>query len=76
MINESEILLLGISTAMYTNRLELGFMFKKGDFVYVVVDANLSDTYDPIDGVAVIAWFHTIRLATCEEQVAYEVMRS
>lgn len=62
---------------MYIDRLELGFMFKKNDFVYVVMDANLPDHDDSADGIAIVTcWYHTVRLATKEEQITYEVMRS
>ena len=76
MINESEILFIGLSVAIYTSRLEPGFIFRKDDFTYVITDANLSDTCKSIDGVAIIVWFHKIRLATHEEKIIYEVMRT
>lgn len=76
MINESEIQFLGLSTVIYTNRLEPGFIFRKGDFIYVIMDAKLSDIDNPVDGVYIAAWFHTVRLATREEQTIYEVMRT
>jgi hypothetical protein len=40
------------------------------------MDAKLSDIDDPVDGVYIAAWFHTVRLATREEQTIYEVMRT
>jgi hypothetical protein len=76
MIDESRIQFLGASTVIYTDRLELGFTFKRNDFVYVVMDANPTDVDDPVDGVSIIAWFHTVRLATREERTIYEVMKS
>ena len=76
MINESEIQFIGLSVAIYTSRLEPGFIFRKGDFIYATIDANLSDICDPVDGVSIITWFHKIRLATYEERIAYEVMQT
>jgi hypothetical protein len=76
MIDESEIQFLGLSTVIYTSRLELGFIFRKGDFTYVIMDAKLSDIDDPVDGACIAAWFHTVRLATREEKIIYEVMKS
>lgn len=76
MINESEILFLGLSTVVYVDRLELGFIFKRNDFIYVVVDARLSDIDDSIDGITIVTWLHTVRIATDEERIAYEVMQT
>ena len=75
MIDESRILFVGLSTVVYTGRLESGFMFKKNDFIYVVMSSNISNSESSANG-SVTCWYHIVRLATLEEKTIYEVMQS